>query len=110
MKTFIVTLATALVTIFFLSQPAHAAGLVLMRDSDSIETKALTDAKMLLQRLDIIHAIDKNHLSVAEKKRLRKESRMIKSHLNEFDTANYIPLRFIIIVLFVPLVVFQAIE
>lgn len=57
-----------------------------------------TEAKNLMSRLDEIKAMDKSKLSSAEKKELRKESRMIKKQLKAIGGGVYLSAGAIIII------------
>jgi hypothetical protein len=56
-------------------------------------------AKILLNRLDEIKAMDKSNLTSSEKKQLRKEVRSIKKDLKELGGGVYISVGAIIIIL-----------
>jgi hypothetical protein len=55
-------------------------------------------AKVLLLRLDEIKAMDKSTLSASERKKLRKETRSIKSQLREIKGGVYISAGTLIII------------
>lgn len=56
-------------------------------------------AKMLINRLEEINAIDKKGMASSEKKELRKEVRAIKRDLNELGGGVYVSVGAIIIIL-----------
>jgi hypothetical protein len=70
----------------------------------------MASAKVLLIRMDMINAMDKKHLKASELKSLKKELRGIKSELKELDGGNHVPVGSLIILLLVPLVVFNLTE
>ena len=59
---------------------------------------------------DSINAIDKKHLKASELKMLRKELRGIRGELKELDGGNYVPVKSLIMLLLVPLVVYNLTE
>lgn len=61
----------------------------------------------MLSRLDEINALDRSGFTLPETRALRKEVRQIKGHLKELRKATYMPLGKLIIILLVPLVVFN---
>lgn len=56
-------------------------------------------AKTLINRLEVLHAIDKSDLTFDEKRAIRKEARNIKKELKELDGGIYISTGAIIIIL-----------
>lgn len=94
---------------FILRQQAQAAGRAGLTH-DSTGTKILSDAKILLKRLDTINATDKTDFKSKEKKQLRKEVRKIKGDLRELHGARYISASVIIIILAIPFAVYQFTE
>ena len=76
--------------------------------SDSTQT--IEFAKILLTRMDEINSMDKAKLSATELKKLKKELRGIKGDLKELDGGTYLPLGTLVIVLLVPLVIFNMIQ
>ena len=73
-------------------------------------TQTIEFAKILLTRMDEINALDKANLSSIELKKLKKELRGIKGDLKELEGGTYLPLGTLVIVLLVPLVVFNISE
>jgi hypothetical protein len=107
MKTLLVTLAITTVTI--LLSIGIAKGEV-SGSRDSTKMKGLSDARASLMRLDIINATDKTHLSTMEKKKLRKELRVIKNRLYDLNGSRYIPIGAIVVLLLLPFAVYQTIK
>lgn len=65
----------------------------------SLRVEESTRAKVLLKRLDVIHAMDKSTLSSSEKKSLRKEVRSIKQELKTLTGGIYLSVGAIIIII-----------
>lgn len=107
MKTLIVTLVLTLVTILFSGGIVKAE---ILNSSDSTKMKSLTDARESLKRLDIINATDKTHLSVSEKKKLKKEVREIKNDLYDLNKSRHIPFGAVVVLLLLPFAVYQTIK
>jgi hypothetical protein len=105
-KKLIIAIASLLTMMLFLSSGAIAE----TADYDSTATPELTKAKSLLARLDIINAMDKTGFSVREKKGLRKEARSIKGQLKELRGGRYIPVGALIMILIIPLTIYQVTE
>ena len=57
--------------------------------------------------MDVINAMDKKDLKTSEIRKLKKELRDIKSELKELDGGSYIPVGTLIIILLVPIVVYN---
>lgn len=70
-------------------------------------TESMEVAKTLLIRMDEINAIDRASLTTSEVKALRKELRLIKGDLKELKKGTYMPAGKLIIILLVPLVIFN---
>src|SRR5688572_9622469 len=104
MKTLIPILITAIFVITAISIDAHAREIHSLKDST--KTHTFSEAKVLLTRLDIINATDKTTFTKREKKRLRKEARVIKSELKELRGGRYIPVGAVVMVLIVPIIIF----
>jgi hypothetical protein len=107
MKTYIVVIVTLIATMLFSLSTAHAEQ---NRVSDSSSTAALIKAKALVMRLDIINATDQSGFTKAEKRTLRKESHHIKGDLKELHGGRYIRTSLLVLIVLVPLSVFQLTE
>jgi hypothetical protein len=107
MKRLFVTLAITTVTILLSIGTAKGE---ISGSRDSTRTKGLSDARSSLKRLDIINAMDKTHLSTGEKKKLRKELRVIKNRLYDFNGSRYIPIGAVVVLLLLPLALYQTIK
>jgi hypothetical protein len=71
------------------------------------DSATMHEAKTLLTRLDEINTMDKSALNSRELKKLRKEVRSIKGDLKELDGGQYVLIGRLVILLFIPLVVFN---
>ena len=107
MKTYIVVIVTLIATVMFSLSTAHAA---MKMESDSTNNAAIIKAKALVMRLDIINATDQSGFTKAEKRTLRKESHHIKGDLKELHGGRYIRTSLLILIVLVPLSVFQLTE
>jgi hypothetical protein len=108
MKTLIAKLAAVTFAILFFALQGKATDLV--TSHDSTEVKTLADAKLLLNRLDIINATDKTNFSASRKKELRKETRQIKGHLRALRGSSNLPAWAILIILIIPFATHQVME
>jgi hypothetical protein len=107
MKTrIVITLTLFLTMLFCLSNTNAAAGTA----NDSTNNAALIKAKALVMRLDIINATDQSKFTKAEKRVLRKEVRYIKGNLKELRGGRYMPTMLIVLLVLVPVSVFQLTE
>lgn len=106
MKTRIVITLTLLLTMLFFGINTNAA----TGQNDSTSSASLIKAKALVMRLDIINATDQSKFTKAEKRILRKEVRSIKGNLKELRGARYMPTMLIIMLVLVPVSVFQLTE
>lgn len=104
MKKIIICIAT-LMFLTLATRPLKAETLL---PSDSTQT--IKFAKVLLTRMDEINSMDKADLSATELKKLKKELRGIKGNLKELDGGTYVPLGTLVIVLLVPLMIFNMIQ
>jgi len=81
--------------------PAHLSagtdpGKVILKESKALGAE---EAKVMVQRLDEIMAMDIKNMNVAEKKVMRKEVRAIKSDLREGSQGIYLSFGIIIIII-----------
>jgi hypothetical protein len=91
--------------------PAHVVPLSTINDrADSASTATITNAKLLLMRLDVINATEQSHFTKSEKRIVRKEIRAIKADLKELRGARYVRTALIVVILVIPLSVFYIIE
>ena len=67
----------------------------------------MMDAKRLLLRLDEINATDRAALTSTEIKALRKEVRLIKGELKELRKGTYIAGSKLVLILLIPLLIFN---
>jgi hypothetical protein len=107
MKTCIVVIVTLVATMLFSSSTAQAEKNLV---SDSTNIAAIIKAKALVMRLDIINATDQTDLTKSEKRTLKKETRHIKGDLKELHGGRYIRASLLILIILVPLSVFQLTE
>jgi hypothetical protein len=80
------------------------------RALDSAKNASLAQAKALVMRLDIINVTDQSKLTRAEKRIQRKEIRYIKRNLKELRGGSYLPTSVIVLLLLIPVSVFQLTE
>ena len=106
MKTYMGITLTLLLTMVICGSTANAAA----EQNDSTDYAPLIQAKALVMRLDIINATDQSKFTKAEKRILRKEVRHIKGDLKELRGGRYVPTIFIVLLLLVPVTVFQLTE
>jgi hypothetical protein len=78
--------------------------------ADTTSTVAITKAKSMLMRLDVINATDQSNFNRSEKRIVRKEIKAIKSDLKELQGARYMRTAMIVLILVVPLSVFYVTE
>jgi hypothetical protein len=107
MKTYIVVIVTLVATMLFSSSTALAEKHV---NSDSTNNAVIIKAKALVMRLDIINVTDQSGFTKAEKRTLRKETHHIKGELKELHGGRYIRTSLLILIVLVPLSVFQLTE
>ncbi len=67
--------------------------------ADKTKKNESPEAKVLLNRLDEIKAMDKSLMTASEKKQLRKEVRTLKTNLAQLNGGVYLSLGAIIIIL-----------
>jgi hypothetical protein len=106
MKTCIVVMICLFTTMLFYTSSAQAENLA----TDSSNNAALRKAKALVMRLDIINATDISELTKKEKRTLRKETRYIKGNLKELRGGRYVRTSLLVLLLLVPVSVFQLSE
>ena len=92
----------------FCSVPVFAEIIKTDPVADSVQT--MTKAKEMLTRLDQINAMNKTGMSQSENRKLRRECRRIKGDLKELDGGFYVPIGSLVVLLFVPLIVFSVSE
>jgi hypothetical protein len=107
MKTRIVTTLTLFLTMLFCASITYSAALP---SNDSTSNASLIKAKALVMRLDIINATDQSIFTKTEKRILRKEVRFIKGNLKELRGGRYIPTMLIVMLVLIPVSVFQLTE
>jgi hypothetical protein len=107
MKTYIVVIVSLIATMLFFSSTVHAEKNL---KTDSTSNAAIIKAKALVMRLDIINATDQSGFTKAEKRTLRKESHHIKGDLKELHGGRYIRTSLLVLIVLVPLSVFQLTE
>jgi hypothetical protein len=91
----------------FSSSTAHAEKKPV---TDSTSIAVIIKAKALVMRLDIINATDQSGFTKSEKRMLKKETRHIKGDLKELHGGRYIRTSLLILIVLVPLSVFQLTE
>ena len=99
MKKFIVCLLTGFLFLTFTSTQLAAATKPTLPPSDPTMTVQSAQANALMLRLDEIKALDKSNLTSSEKKKLRKETRSIKSELKALSGGVYISAGALILIL-----------
>jgi hypothetical protein len=102
----VLTLSLFLAVLFCVSNTYAATPIA----NDSTSNAALIKAKALVMRLDIIKATDQSKFTKAEKRILRKESRSIKGNLKELRGGRYMPTMLIVMLVLVPVSVYQLTE
>lgn len=107
MKTRIVVTLTLFTTMLFCVANTTAAT---HPGNDSTDTASLVKAKALVMRLDIINATDQSKFTKAEKRILRKEVRYIRGNLKELRGGRYLPTALIVLIVLIPLSVYQLTE
>ena len=100
---FIFLILTLLASILSTTITKATIASTISRDS----TTSIEVAKILLIRMDEINALDRGSLTSSEVKALRKELRLIKGNLKELKKGTYMPAGKLIIILFIPLVIFN---
>ncbi|MGC1243861.1 MAG: hypothetical protein WA874_19865 [Chryseosolibacter sp.] len=104
MKTvYIALILTLLASILSTTVTKATTGFTILRDS----TVSIEVAKILLIRMDEINALDRESLTSSEVRALRKELRLIKGNLKELEKGTYMPAGKLIIILLIPLVIFN---
>lgn len=78
--------------------------------TDSTKNIAITNAKALVMRLDIINTTDQSKFTKSEKRILRKETRHIKGDLKELRGGRYFRTSLLVLLILVPVSVFQLSE
>jgi hypothetical protein len=94
---------TLLASILSTTETKATTGLTISQDS----TERIAVAKILLIRMDEINALDKASLTQSQVSALRKELRLIKGDLKELKKGTYMPAGKLIIILLIPLVIFN---
>jgi hypothetical protein len=107
MKTYIVVIVTLVATMLFSSSPVLAGQYL---NTDSSSNAAIIKAKGLVMRLDIINATDQSGFTKSEKRTLKKETRHIKGELKELHGGRYMRTSLLILIVLVPISVFQLTE
>ena len=107
MKTSIVTIIILIVTMLF--PLASTAGKTLS-DTDSTNDAAISKAKVLVMRLDVLNATDQSGFTKTEKTLLRREARSIRGDLKDLQRRRYIPATVITMVLLISVAAFHASE
>ena len=106
MKTRIVIIVTLFVTMVICGPDTYAS----RPTTDSTKDASIIQAKQLIMRLDTINASDKSNFNKAEKKILRKEVRFIKRDLKELRGGRYLSTMLIVMIVLIPVSVFQLTE
>jgi hypothetical protein len=106
MKTRIIIAFTLLLMVLFCGSNTNAA----TGQNDSTNNASLIKAKALVMRLDIINATDQSKFSKADRRILRKEARYIKGNLKELRGGRYMPTMLIVMIVLIPVSVFQLTE
>lgn len=104
MKALYISLILALpACILSTTESKASSGIIIFQDS----TESMEAAKILLVRMDEINALDRSSLTSSEVRALRKELRRIKGDLKELKKGTYMPAEELIIILLIPLVIFN---
>lgn len=104
MKTLYIALILALPAwILSTTETKATTGIPISQDS----TESMEVAMTLLIRMDEINALDRASLTTSEVRALRKELRLIKGDLKELKKGTYISAGKLIIILLIPLVIFN---
>jgi hypothetical protein len=106
MKTCIVVVISFFAAMLFSTSTVHAGNLV----TDSTNLAGIVKAKALIMRLDIINATDQSEFTKTEKRTLRKETRHIKGDLKELRGGRYVRTSLLVLLVLVPVSVFQLTE
>lgn len=77
---------------------------------DSAHDVTIVNAKALLMRLDLLTATDQSDFTKSEKKSLRTECRHIRKDLQELRGGRYFRTSLLVLVLLIPVSVFQWTE
>ena len=78
---------------------AQIATVATETSNSSAESKAATEANVLLTRLNEIKEMDKSNLTSSDKKELRKEVKALRTNLKEKSSGVYLSVGAIIIIL-----------
>jgi hypothetical protein len=106
MKTCIVVIISLLTMLFSTSGVSADKN----RPADSTHIAAITKAKDLVMRLDIINATDQSDFTTTQKRLLRKETRHIKGNLKELRGGRNVRRMLVVMIILVPVSVFQLTE
>lgn len=99
MKTLKIWIMAAMLLLSFVSTELSAGSDVSPVGKVSTETPESARAKVLLNRLEEIKALDKSKLTSAQKKQLRMEVKSSKKELNELGGGIYLSVGAIILIL-----------
>jgi hypothetical protein len=99
-KNAIIFIKTSLMLLFISFQlNAQIATVTIETANSSAESKAATEANVLLARLNEIKEMDKSNLTSSDKKELRKEVKSLRSNLKEKSSGVYLSVGAIIIII-----------
>ena len=99
MKKLTVCIMTAFLSLTFIPTSLKAGAETITTSMAATIPVESTEANALLARLNEINSMDKSKLSSPEKKQLRKEVRLIKSHLKTLGGGVYLSVGAIIIII-----------
>lgn len=97
----------AVVSFFMLLLITSTAQAHKISATDSTKNIAIINAKALVTRLDIINTTDQSKFTNSERRILRKETRQIKGDLKELKGGRYFRTSLLVLLVLVPISVFQ---